>query len=166
MLLPFAFVLGLIAIDQCVKLWTLALPLMSYTQGYPYEGIAVFKDFFGIEFSLVHATNVGAAWSLFSNYSKELLFIRILLIIGLALYLISHKAPFCFRGKLPWILIFSGAVSNVIDHFLYAHVIDMFHFILWGYDYPVFNVADAYIFSGALLLVLNKGDRCELASKN
>lgn len=141
----------LIGLDQLVKLATyLNLPLVSHRLGYPYGGIAVFKDMMGVEFSIVHATNTGAAWSMFQDYPSLLLYARIILIAAISLYLY-----FTYREKIPlsWILILSGAISNVIDHFIYGHVIDMFHFILWGYDYPVFNVADSMIVIGAVLLI-------------
>ncbi|MCB1080337.1 MAG: signal peptidase II, partial [Chlamydiia bacterium] len=33
-------------------------------------------------------------------------------------------------------------------------VIDMFHFVLWGYSFPVFNVADMMIFFGVATLLI------------
>ena len=118
---------------------------------YPYGGIGVFKDFFGIEFSLVHAINKGAAWSIFSDHTTLLLYLRIGL-IGLLLYYFYKQKSFFVR--LPLALIIAGALGNVIDIFLYGHVIDMFHFIFWGYDYPVFNVADSFIFIGVVLYLI------------
>jgi len=146
------WIFALIGIDQLIKILTLNLDPMSYAHGYPYYGIGVFKDFYGVEFSLVHAANTGAAWSMFSDWPKALLAVRILLIAMLGTLLFRNKLP----ERLPWVLIFSGALSNVIDYFLYGHVIDMFHFVLWGYDYPVFNMADSLIFSGAVLLLFGK----------
>lgn len=148
----------LIGLDQIVKLATvLNLPLVSHRGGYPYGGIGVFKDVLGVEFSLVHATNTGAAWSMFQDYPSILLYARIILISLLGVYLL-----FAYREKvpLPWVLIISGAISNVIDHFLYGHVIDTFHFILWGYDYPVFNVADSMIVIGAFILIFSNTIPC------
>jgi signal peptidase II len=51
-------------------------------------------------------------------------------------------------------MILAGAVGNVFDCIVYGHVIDMFCFIFWGYIYPVFNIADAAIFCGILMLLL------------
>jgi signal peptidase II len=36
-------------------------------------------------------------------------------------------------------------VGNILDFFLYGHVVDMLHIQLWGYTPFVFNVADAMI---------------------
>ena len=45
-------------------------------------------------------------------------------------------------------LILAGAISNVIDTFVYGHVVDMIHFTFWGYDYAVFNLADSAVCLG------------------
>ncbi len=119
---------------------------------YPYGGIAIFKNFLGIEFSLVHATNRGAAWGLLAEYQNYLLVLRCGLVLGLGAYLcLSTKHP---EWRIPLTLILAGAIGNIADYFLYGHVIDMFHFILWGYDYPVFNIADSAIFIGICWLFL------------
>jgi signal peptidase II len=148
-----ALVLGaaLFFIDYFTKFLTQKnIPLMQGSF-YPYRGIEVFKDFFGVEFSIVHATNKGAAWGLFSDFQFYLICLRILLIISLIVYL-------CFYNKyssriIPLALIAFGAFGNILDYFLYGHVIDMFHFVLWGYDFPVFNVADSMICVGIILLI-------------
>lgn len=140
------------ALDAFSKFWIQSnLPLMRNELYYPYGGIGFFKDFHGIEFSLVHATNKGAAWGAFSEHSHLLLFFRIILISFLLYYYFKQTSLFV---QLPLALIISGAIGNVIDIFLYGHVIDMFHFIFFGYDYPVFNVADSAIFIGVFLYLI------------
>lgn len=120
---------------------------------YPYKGIAIFKNFFGIEFSIVHATNKGAAWGLFSDFQFYLICLRIILIISLFVYLLFFNR---FSSRIiPLTLISLGALGNILDYFLYGHVIDMFHFVLWRYDFPVFNVADSMICIGIFLLVIS-----------
>ncbi|MEK7340156.1 MAG: signal peptidase II, partial [Verrucomicrobiota bacterium] len=52
------------------------------------------------------------------------------------------------------VMVLAGAVGNVFDCIIYGHVIDMFCFIFWGYIYPVFNIADAAIFCGILMMLL------------
>lgn len=116
------------------------------------RGFVVFQDFLGIDFNIVHSTNRGAAWSILSNYQLPLLVFRIVLVSVLFVYL------FFFNKKqkyvTPLTLIAFGAVGNIIDYFLYGHVIDMFHFVFWGYSYPVFNIADAVIFIGIFWILL------------
>lgn len=121
-------------------------------QWYPYWGRPVFEDFFGIEFSIVHAVNRGAAWGMLSEYRDYLVAVRILFIGGLIGYLVKYNDSRAMI--LPFTLVIAGAVGNIIDIFAYGHVIDMFKFVFWGYHYPVFNIADSSIFIGVASLFL------------
>lgn len=119
---------------------------------YPYGGIGVFKDFFGIEFSINHMTNKGAAWGLLGEFQYPLVVLRFFLILGTLVYVFffnKHSA-----WQIPLLLIAGGAIGNVIDFFIYGHVIDMFHFVFWGYDFPIFNIADSAISIGIATLFL------------
>ena len=44
----------------------------------------------------------------------------------------------------------AGALGNIVDSLFLGHVVDMIHVVFWGWDYPVFNVADSFIFLGCL----------------
>ncbi len=119
---------------------------------YPYGGIGVFSDFGGVQFSLVHVTNKGAAWSAFSGYQSYLVIFRIALIIGMALFITYFN-----KNKtivLPFTLILAGALGNILDYFVYGHVVDMLYFNLWGYPYPVFNIADSAVTVGVAWILL------------
>ena len=50
-------------------------------------------------------------------------------------------------------LLIGGALGNVIDRILYGAVADFFHFYAWGWDWYVFNVADAAITIGVIMLL-------------
>lgn len=119
---------------------------------YPYGGIPVFKNFIGIEFSINHITNKGAAWGLFGGYQLILVLLRIVLIIWGIIYLFFYNQHRSWQ--IPILMILAGAIGNVIDFFMYGHVIDMFHVVLWGYDFPVFNIADSAITIGIGSLIL------------
>jgi signal peptidase II len=149
---PYALFFVLLALDQVSKFATQHfLPLMSHSAPwYPYGGIGVFQNFLGIEFSINHATNRGAAWGAFAEYAPLLMLLRLGLIAGLLIYFLKARG----MKKAALSMILAGAIGNVIDVFIYGHVIDMFHFVLWGYDYPVFNVADSAIFCGVILYFL------------
>ena len=53
-------------------------------------------------------------------------------------------------GVLSCCLILSGGVGNIVDRARLGYVVDMFHFEFWP-SYPVFNVADICVVSGAIL---------------
>jgi len=105
-------------------------------------------SFLGIDFSLTLTTNYGAAWGLLTHWPTLLLFIRLAFIV-LLLYLYC-KANFSKTAKISLLLILAGACSNIIDTLLWKHVVDMIHVRFWGWNYPVFNIADSWICLGAL----------------
>lgn len=151
-----ALVIGVavLLLDQLTKYLTYQyLPHSeSHFFSYPYGGIGVFKNFLGIEFSINYIANTGAAWGMLGDYQIPLLIMRIALIAGLIVYFYKYVSNPIFR--IPLALIIAGALGNILDYFLYGHVVDMFHFVLWGYDFPVFNVADSAISIGIGLMFL------------
>ncbi len=143
------------ALDRFVKIFINAqiAPVSALYPFYPYGGVGVFQNWCGgIDFSINHVTNTGAAWGFLSSFDQVLLGLRIALIVGIAIYLFFFKKS--KEKQLPLSLILTGAVSNVIDYFVYGHVIDMFHFKFWGYSFAVFNIADAAIFCGVVIILL------------
>lgn len=118
---------------------------------FPYGGIAVFKGLLGVDFSIVHAINKGAAWGILSQYQQLLLIGRIILIALVVVYALFFNKNRSY--DIPLALIITGAFANVLDYFIYGHVIDMFYFTFWGYHYPVFNVADSAICIGVAWLI-------------
>ncbi len=149
-----AIALIIFAADAILKAYVhLSIPVMSSALPiYPYDGIGVFHNWHGIDFCITHVINKGAAWGVFASFQEYLLYVRIWIIGGLITYLFFIKAePF---RKLCLTLIATGAIANVVDYFVYGHVVDMFYFILWGYSYPVFNIADSAIFCGMACLLL------------
>lgn len=142
----------ILCLDQLSK-WLVYhyLPLMDPSlYWYPYGGIGVFQSFAGIEFSITHMTNTGAAWGFLGNYQFPLIILRVGLIALLTTYLFHFNKHSSWQ--FPLILIIFGALGNVIDYFVYGHVVDMLHFVLWGYDFPVFNLADTSISVGIFSL--------------
>lgn len=52
-------------------------------------------------------------------------------------------------------LCIGGALSNALDRLLYGAVADFFHFHWQDWSFYIFNVADAMITAGVLLLILD-----------
>jgi len=154
-----AFFLILIALSVfCVDFETKALvkilisPIHQGGAIFPFGGVSVFENFLGIDFCLNQAANRGMAWGMLSSFQELLLVARIVVIGGLIVYTVrsSKAGPY----QAPLAMVIGGAVGNVVDYFIYGHVVDMFHVIFWGYSYPIFNVADAAIFCGVSWMVL------------
>lgn len=136
--------LFLLGLDLLTKLCALHyIPPLGYGS-YPFGGIPVFS-FGGITFSLNYIVNTGAAWGVFAAYSGWLFLCRMGIILALVFFV---------PKKFPVWLVVTGAIGNVIDYFLYGHVIDFLHFTFWGYSFPIFNVADSCISLGILSLLL------------
>jgi signal peptidase II len=164
--LPLYIILSVLSADALSKYLThLYLPVMQrFWLWYPYGGIPVFKNFMGIEFSISHQINYGAAWGVLASYQTPLLYVRMLLAFALTVYALFFNRH--AERSIPFALIIAGAFGNILDYFFYGHVVDMFHFILWGYDFPVFNLADASIFFGITsLLVLECLERKRLPKR-
>lgn len=127
-------------VQQTIPLMSESLPI------YPYGGIGLFHNFFGISFSINHLVNQGAAWGIFASWKEYLLYFRVFVIGSLLCYI--ALVPLSSRAQYHLTLIIAGAIGNISDFFLYGHVVDMFHLTFGSYSYPVFNVADSAIFLG------------------
>jgi len=154
-----------IVLDQWSKWWVYheLSPLASKYWEYPYGGLPVFQNWLGVSFAIVKTTNTGAAWGSFSDLQIPLLIFRIILIFGVCLYLFFCRTP---SVVIPLCLLLGGAISNVIDTFHYGTVIDMFKFVLWGYHYPVFNIADAAIVTGIGWIIIKSFMHDKITTKN
>jgi signal peptidase II len=101
-----------------------------------------------------YAENPGAAFSFLANASGG----RWLLVaIGIASVAMYFHWALRLRRTLPLLgtaLILGGALGNLFDRIRLGYVVD---FVQWHYHdrfrWPVFNVADAWIFVGGVLLL-------------
>jgi len=53
------------------------------------------------------------------------------------------------------VLIFSGAIGNLIDRVLHGEVIDFVDFFINRHHFPAFNIADSCITIGVTLMVID-----------
>ena len=113
------------------------------------DSIIVIKDFFYI----TYVRNTGAAWSIFAGETLGLIIIT-LIIISLIVYYIFKNKPKTKIEKVGYSMVLSGAIGNLMDRIIYGYVIDFFDFNIFGYNYPIFNLADSFIFVGVILLVI------------
>lgn len=97
--------------------------------------------------------NEGAAWGLFQQFPSLLLCMRTVFVAFLIGVYFSLKDKKFLRTCL--MLVIAGAFSNIIDTLIYGSVVDMIHCFFFGYNYPVFNVADMAICTGAVFLVFH-----------
>lgn len=104
-------------------------------------------------FQLLYVENRGAAFGILQN--RQWVFLIITVIVLAALVWALPKIP-QERHFLPLTLclcfIGAGAVGNMIDRIFRGYVIDFFYFKL--IDFPVFNVADIYVTTAAVILIV------------
>ena len=104
----------------------------------------------GINFGLLQGNSEAARWMLIG--------ISLAISVGVLVWLM-RTAP----TKLMLIcggLLIGGALGNVVDRVLYGFVLDFLNMSCCGINNPfVFNLADVFIFAGALGLVLFDGKK-------
>ena len=99
-------------------------------------------------FSLTYVRNEGAAFSLLDG--AVWFFIIIAFIF---LYLIKDKNLSKFE-IITYSLLIGGILGNLIDRIIYGYVIDFLSFIIFGYNFAIFNFADTFIVISVVLLII------------
>ena len=136
-----AIVVGVVVLDQCTKIW--AVERLS-------DGpIAIVGDDIGFR---LHR-NSGGAFSIFQGFTP------LLAILAIVLAVVLVRAVTRTDDRLMLValaLVLGGALGNLVDRllrspgFLHGRVVD---FVGVG-SFPTFNVADAAITVGAVLLLV------------
>jgi signal peptidase II len=97
--------------------------------------------------------NRGAAWGILQG--QMWLFYVITLVVIAAIIIYIQKAA---KGK--WLLgislglMLGGAIGNFIDRVVRKEVVDFIHAFIFGYNFPVFNIADSALCTGVILLMI------------
>lgn len=131
---------GLIALDQWTKLWTVATIQLGAVRGF-LPGLV----------SLTYLRNYGAAFSILQH--QQWLFTLITLVVmGIAIVYLIKNLSAGYLTLTALVLIISGGIGNFIDRLRLGYVIDMIQ--LDFVDFAIFNVADAYLTVGVLVMFL------------
>lgn len=133
----------LIVFDQLTKYWAIT-GLKDKPAFVIWDGV----------FELRYLENRGASFGILQNQKWPLVIFTMLVLVVL-IYFFVKKIPderrFFFLNAIT-VLIFSGAVGNLIDRLARNYVVDFFYFCL--IDFPIFNVADIYVVTAAILLII------------
>ena len=105
-------------------------------------------------FNLVPAENRGISFGLFQSEGAGMW-----LIVGLALAISAGLGVWMSRTRARWQacalgLVIGGAIGNIIDRVRLGWVIDFLDFHGGGYHWPAFNLADAAISVGVVMLIV------------
>ena len=135
-----------IAVDQVTKIG--------------FDNLLAYGDRLGVlpffDFTLLY--NRGAAFSFLAGaggWQRWFFTLLGIVAIPLLIWMIRrHRDQRLFCAALA--LILGGAVGNVIDRVLYGHVVDFLLFYWNDWYFPAFNIADAAITAGAVLMIYDE----------
>ena len=111
------------------------------------QSIKLINNFFYITFT----KNNGAAWSILEDKRILLLIITVFVLFLINKYM--NKEKLNKLENFTYGMIVGGIVGNLFDRIFYGSVVDFLDFKIFGYDYPIFNLADTFIVIGILILV-------------
>ena len=133
---------ALFALDRITKYYA----LHNFAESYRVN------DFLSFEL----AFNRGVSWSMFHS-ANDTIFIAVSSVIAIILCTLIWHTVIRYRAGnniIGELLVLAGAVSNLIDRFVYQGVVD-FIFISYGsFAWPIFNIADVSIVIGVLVMVI------------
>ena len=109
--------------------------------------------------NITHQENAGAAFSILSNAGGWQRWFLSVLAICISVYIVFWL--FRLRNQDQIILsiglslVLGGAIGNVIDRIQFGYVIDYIQVFIMGWPFPSFNIADASITVGAVILIID-----------
>ncbi len=109
--------------------------------------------------NITHQENAGAAFSILSNAGGWQRWFLSVLAICISVYIVFWL--FRLRNQDQIILsiglslVLGGAIGNVIDRIQLGYVIDYIQVFIMGWPFPSFNIADASITVGAVILIID-----------
>ena len=113
------------------------------------KSIEVIKSFF----YLTYTNNKGAAFSILTG-RRILLILVALIVIGVLIYYVRKNKIEGKVNKIALSLVIGGSIGNLIDRILRGAVIDFIDIKIFGYNFPIFNLADTFIVIGVFLLII------------
>ncbi len=99
--------------------------------------------------------NRGISFGLFHSHNAFIFGAVNVVIASVLAILLAHTYARLISKKLivGEIFIFAGALSNVIDRYVYGGVIDFIALFYGDWHFAVFNVADMFIFCGVVVML-------------
>ena len=151
----YGFSLMVILFDQLIKNGLLFF--MSFGQS-----ITIIPNFF----SITLVGNTGGAFSILSS-STILLIVISIVFLNLIYFLFIRGKKLSDFDQVTYGILIGGITGNLIDRVVHMQVIDYLDFNIFGYAFPIFNLADIAIVISMFLLIIQviKGDKNEVSSR-
>ena len=102
---------------------------------------------------LNYIQNTGAAWSILEG--KQYLLIGITILMLILVYNMSFSYDNNRLNNFTFGILFGGIIGNLFDRVLYGMVRDFIDINIFGYNFPVFNIADMLIVLGVVILLIS-----------
>lgn len=124
------------------------------------------KRIFDMFFYITKTYNTGISFSLLSGSRILIILISLVILVFLYYYMKHFKEN--KRNLIAFSFIFGGLLGNLADRIIHGYVIDFLDFYIFGYNFPVFNIADMGICIGVALLLYSiyRGEDNENISRN
>ncbi|ASE34448.1 lipoprotein signal peptidase [Mammaliicoccus sciuri] len=136
------FIIILIALDQLTKF----LIVKSLEVG---ESIKVISNFLYI----TSHRNQGAAWGILQG--KMWLFYIVTIVVLVILFMFFKNEGYGRPDvQLGLSLLIAGSIGNFIDRLFRGEVVDFVDTYIFSYNFPIFNVADAALTLGVIVLII------------
>lgn len=133
-------VVSLVSLDQYTK--SIILNYFEF-----YQSKTIIDGFF----SLTYVQNFGAGFSIMQNARTTFLIITPICLVGFTYLFIKSNDKL---SKTALLLMISGTIGNFIDRIVRIYVVDFLDFIIFGWDFPIFNVADIFLTVGVCLYII------------
>src|SRR5579871_6004152 len=134
--------------DQLSKFW--AATRLNGPYG-PFRDVKVLGNFL----TLAYTQNSGIALGLFGDSGASTKWLLVVVSIGAAIFVLTYMIRVSRSATLLMAalsLLLAGILGNLFDRFFHGYVIDFISFQYNGWQFPVFNLADAAISVGAVLM--------------
>lgn len=141
-MLKYLIALFVIALDQ----WTKWLIVKNMEIG---ESIEIINGFLYI----TSHRNKGAAWGILQNQMMFFYMITIIVVVAIIYYMQKYAKQNAMLG-VALSLMLGGAIGNFIDRLFRKEVVDFIHTYIFGYNFPIFNIADSSLTIGVILLFI------------
>lgn len=138
------------AVVVALDLWTKSLATQMLQYGRPVEILPV------LDFTLLH--NRGAAFSFLSSAGGWQRWVFTIIALAVSIVLVVWTLQ--LKPHERWLsvtlpLILGGALGNLHDRLTLGYVVDFVHFHWQGRYFPAFNIADAAITAGAIMMIID-----------
>ena len=114
---------------------------------------------------ITNCHNKGAAFSLF-NGNVIFLVLVTLIVLYIIYNSIRNYKILNLLTTISYGLLLGGILGNLFDRLFYGYVIDFLDFIIFKYDFPIFNIADIAIVFGAFMLLFFEGSEVDERTNN